>query len=72
MLGLIDELCLGLGEVTSQEEDDPLSLLRELADNSVSELLPPDIMMRCRRSCLDGQDGVEEEDSLLCSMREIT
>lgn len=61
-----DEGSLALGVVAPEEEDDAVRPGGDCLDRGVRELLPALPPMAAGEACGDGEDGIEEEDSLAC------
>jgi hypothetical protein len=72
MSRLIDERLLGDRIVPPEDEYNSFSSIREFCDRSIGEALPSHLLVTRRLSLTDREDSVQEEDSLLRPVSEIS
>lgn len=67
----VDELSLALGIGTPEDEDKVFALGGETADCSVGKCLPAAVLMRGGGAGVDGECGVEQQDTLTGPRAEV-
>lgn len=71
VLARIDESLFLDSSVTPEDEHDSFSFFRKQSNSCISEVLPSHPLMARWLSFTDGEDGIQEEDSLLRPVSEI-
>ena len=71
MSSIVDKGLLLDGRVPPEDEHDSFSFFRKQSNSCISEVLPSHPLMARWLSFTDGEDGIQEEDSLLRPVSEI-
>lgn len=69
---MVDDAALLSGITAPQEEDDVFALLGQCCDGGIGEGLPAFALMAARLSCLYGEGGIEQQNTLIGPMGQVS